>query len=472
MNDHDDLERRLRGALNRPRPSDAVDAEDFLGRVHHGAKVRRVKRRVSLVAASVVAVAGGGLAINASDLLGGSATPVAADHTTTKPAATVGSPSADTPPTTLTTPTHTPRQKVSQSPSNEPQPVTISANGSIAATDVHAVSLTATGTAHQWVLAKTPGSDCGRAACATVFATEKHGVPGSWTDIGQLPAPPATEDSPAPDSVSQLRFTKRGDGSGIYDGWAFGDALWSTHDSGKTCSTLGAPAGNVTHLESWGDFVYAAVSSSGNGQDTATLYRSPTTRNHWQPVRVTSKAVNGLSSVQALTAAKNVVALIDSGSGVRPVVYVSSDGVTWEPQRPCPRGTSPADLSTASDPTGTVGSLWVTCQGVAHTVILYTDTTNLGTWNSVPNDSFPPTVVVAAQSSTLAYVAGDNVPGIQRVSTTKPATTVPAVGVGSPVFFGFTNERYGYLLNSSGHILSTTDGGGSWVPYAVSDTTP
>ena len=43
----DDLERRLRGALTRPRPSDAVDTDDFLSRVHHGAKVRRVKRGVS-----------------------------------------------------------------------------------------------------------------------------------------------------------------------------------------------------------------------------------------------------------------------------------------------------------------------------------------------------------------------------------------------------------------------------------------
>ena len=42
--------------------------------------------------------------------------------------------------------------------------------------------------------------------------------------------------------------------------------------------------------------------------------------------------------------------------------------------------------------------------------------------------------------------------------------------VGSPVFFGFTNDGTGYLLSSAGSILSTTDGGASWAPYAVTDT--
>ena len=77
---------------------------------------------------------------------------------------------------------------------------------------------------------------------------------------------------------------------------------------------------------------------------------------------------------------------------------------------------------------------------------------------------------MAAQSPTLAFVAGDGVSGIKRVSTTEPATTVAADGVGPPIFFGFTNVSYGYLLDAEGNILSTTNGGGYWLPYAVSDT--
>ncbi len=77
----DDLERRLRGALTRPRQSDAADADAFLSKVHHGAKVRRVKRGVSVAAASVLAVAGGGFALNAAGVLDGSNAPVAANRT-------------------------------------------------------------------------------------------------------------------------------------------------------------------------------------------------------------------------------------------------------------------------------------------------------------------------------------------------------------------------------------------------------
>jgi photosystem II stability/assembly factor-like uncharacterized protein len=342
----------------------------------------------------------------------------------------------------------------------------ISPKGPIAAGEVKAVSLTATGNDHQWVLAETPGRDCGGPRCATVFSTDNHGLAGSWTDVGQLPAPPATVDNPRPRSVSQLRFTQRPDHTG-YDGWAFGNALWSTHDSGRSWTTDGAPAGKVTQLESWGDFVYAGVSSSVKGQDTATLYRSATTQNAWKPVRV---AAHGLTSVQSLAAGKNVLGLIDAGSGVHPVVYVSADGNKWLREQPCPAGTNAAALSTANDVTGAVGSLWVTCQGARSTVIRFTDTTNLGVWGSVRNDSFPPAVAVAAESPTTAFVAGDNVPGILRVSTSQPQTSVPAIGLGPPVFFGFTNTLHGYLLDSAGHILSTSDGGGSWQPYAVADT--
>src|SRR5262249_29730426 len=97
--------------------------------------------------------------------------------------------------------------------------VEISPKGPIAGGQVRALSLTATGTAHQWVLAKTPGRDCSRPACASLFATTDHG--GSWRDVGQLPAPPATSDTARPQSVSQVRITKRNDTT--YDGWAFGD---------------------------------------------------------------------------------------------------------------------------------------------------------------------------------------------------------------------------------------------------------
>jgi photosystem II stability/assembly factor-like uncharacterized protein len=466
-NDDDELDRRLRGALSRPRPADRVDTDEFLARVHHGARVRRVKRGVSIAAAGVLAVAGGGLAINATGYLGGSNTPAAAGHTT--PSTDLGTFSSTALPPTTAMPSHSEES----SPTTKPftGAVTISANSFIAAGDVHPVSLTATGTMHQWVLASTPGADCGRPACATVFSTDLHGASGSWTDVGQLPAPPATSGNPASDSVSQLRFAKRTDGSAVYDGWAYGNALWSTHDSGNTWSAAQAPPGQVTQLESWGDYVYAGVSSPVAGDDTATLYRSPATQDAWEPVKVGSK---GLTSVESLAAANGVVGLIDS-RGLHSVLYLSADGLTWQRQRACPAGTDPQALSTASrtiDPLTTMGSLWVTCSSLTSTVIRFTDTTALGSWHSVLKDSFPRTVTVAARTPTTAFVAGASVTGITMVSASKPPTLVPATGFGAPLFFGFTNETNGYLLDSNGNIVSTTDGGATWSTYAVSDTQP
>ncbi len=227
----------------------------------------------------------------------------------------------------------------------------------------------------------------------------------------------------------------------------------------------------MTQLESWGDSVYAGVSSSVAGDDTATLYRSPTTEDSWKPVPVTGKGVSGLgdlTSVQALAAAKGVLGLIDSG-GLHSVLYVSPDGESWQPESPCPHGMDASALSTASNASQTVGSLWVTCRDSSHSVIRYTTTKDLTRWQGVP-DSFSSTASVAAQSPELAFVAGDGVTGLKRVSINAPATPVAADGVGPPTLFGFTNVSDGYLLDADGNIVSTTNGGGTWSPYAVTDT--
>lgn len=468
MND-DELERRLRGALGRPHPGDGVDSDDFLTQVHHGAKVRRVKRGVGIAAAGVLAVTGGGLAINADGLFDGDQTHVADGRNTPSPHTLDTSVSTSPPPST-TEPSTSKQTQGGGGPTigGGPVSIQISPKSHIAAKDVQPLSLTATGNSYQWVLAKTPnsGKDCAFKECASIFATSSHSA--TWTDVGQLPAPPAaSSDAPTDVSVSQLRFTKRNDTT--YDGWAYGSALWSTHDSGQSWSPSGSWNGKVTALESWGTDVYAAVSSSAPGDDTATLYRSPTSSDDWAPVQVSA---NGLTSIDALVTATGVVALIDGGQQ-HPTVYLSRTGDSndWQQSRPCPPGTNPSALSSAGDASGT-GAIWVTCQGLSDATIRVTDTSQLGTWTAVPNDSFPVTVSVAAMSPTVAFVAGDKVNGIQQVPTTGSPTLVSNIGAVAPVMFGFTNQSTGYLLDSDGSILSTTDGGQTWRPYAVGDTQP
>ena len=67
-----------------------------------------------------------------------------------------------------------------------------------------------------------------------------------------------------------------------------------------------------------------------------------------------------LTHVQALAAAQGVVGLIDA-KRLRSVLYVSRNGTSWERQQACPTGSQPQTLSTATDPSKGIGSLWVTC---------------------------------------------------------------------------------------------------------------
>jgi hypothetical protein len=448
MSIDDDLEGRLRRALTTPRSSDRVDVDAFLSQVHHGARVRRIKRGASVGVAGVLLVAGGGAAVGAGGLLDDSRTPVAD-----------GPSGQQTPPVTAPGTSHSkgPAQQTFATGS-----VTIAPKGPIAASEVTPVSLTATGTEHQWVLARTPGRDCGAPACTSIFATDDHGA--SWSDLGQLPAPPATSDAPRPTSVSQLRVAKRTDDSGIYDAWAYGNALWSSHDSGASWSSASSPKGQVTQLEAWGNEVYAGVSSPVPGDDTAMLYRSPTAFDDWQPVKVGPQ----LTSVRSIAAAKGVVGLIDGG-GLHTILYVSRDGVRWERQRACPAGTDPGTLSAAADALTGPASLWVTCTGVTSGVIRFMDTDAWGRWTSV-RGSFGAGVVVAARTPTDALAAGTGILGIESVTAQAPPVQVYDRPVGAPLFFGFTNDSHGYLLDSTGAILSTTQGATGWTPYAVTDT--
>ncbi len=470
--DDDDLEERLRTALQTSSTGDRLDADAFLAQVRHGARLRRIRRGAAVTTAAVLLVSGGGFALDASGVLARSETPLAASpRQPTSPASAPSHPSSSTDPQSsadtqskVVPPTKPSESRASTASPSAQGSVRIRPHQPISAGNVTPVSLSATGDEHQWVLGKTPGGhDCAYSSCATVFSTDQHGT--TWADLGQLPAAPATTVDPTTTSVSQLRFTKRADGT--YDGWAFGNALWSTHDSGQSWSADSAPPGQVTQLEAWGGYVYAGVSSAVPGADTATLYRSSTEKDDWQPVPVGT----GLTSVQSLSAAQGVLGLVDSG-GPRSTLYVSKDGISWERQDPCPTGFDPGTLSTATDTATGTGSLWVTCDGASSTLIRFMDTTSFGTWQAPTGTGFGGTISLAARTPTSAMVAGAGVSGILQVSATLPPFQVYPQSVGTPLYFGFTNDHYGYLLNTDGAIVSTTDGGKTWAPYAVSDTKP
>ena len=264
-----------------------------------------------------------------------------------------------------------------------------------------------------------------------------------------------------PRSVSQLRFAKGPDGT--YDGWAYGNALWSTHDSGTTWSALRSPDGQVTNLEASGGYVYAAVSTGTPLARSAALYRSPTTTDQWSPV------LTGLTQVESIAAANGIIGVIDAGTnGSR--VFASTDGLTWHPQpAACAAGSRPSALSSAGNTASGIGSLWLTCVRGSTAVVRYLDTNNPAAWVRA-RGTFTEPVTVAARTPRDALVTGAGSGSTQDVTRTQPPAPWSSGSPSSVEFFGFTNEHYGYLLGSDGSILGTTNGGHTWSTYQVSNT--
>jgi hypothetical protein len=143
-----------------------------------------------------------------------------------------------------------------------------------------ATSVTFVGTQTGWVIgqAGTPG-DCATQYCTSVARTDNTG--GSWYGV---PAPKTG----APDGstgVGQIRFLNE------ENGWAFGPALWSTHNGGQSWAQVATGGLRVVSLETVGSEAFAIFGDcSGAGADYAsgctsyTLYSSPATVDHWQPV--------------------------------------------------------------------------------------------------------------------------------------------------------------------------------------------
>ena len=91
-----------------------------------------------------------------------------------------------------------------------------------------------------------PGSSCG-GPCTAVAGTHDYGV--GWTAIGAPPAAPPNGSS----GVSQIRFL------GLHNGWAFGPALYATHDGGHTWTAITGLRGRVIDLATVGHRAFAVV---------------------------------------------------------------------------------------------------------------------------------------------------------------------------------------------------------------------
>jgi BNR/Asp-box repeat len=99
---------------------------------------------------------------------------------------------------------------------------------------------------------------CGTGPCTVMAGTSDHG--GSWSKVGAPPAPPPG----APSGVSQIRFL------GPLNGWAYGPALYATHDGGRTWRRF-TVRGRVIDLSAAGSRAFAVIGTrcAASGSDFA-----------------------------------------------------------------------------------------------------------------------------------------------------------------------------------------------------------
>lgn len=245
---------------------------------------------------------------------------------------------------------------------------------------------------------------CSTAICTSVVRYDGKG----WRGI---PAPVApletTEPSTKATTVRDLRFATPS------DGWAFGGALWSTHNGGKTWKHINAGA-PVWDLATDGRTTYAIVGScSSSGQCHLRLRSAPAGADSWRDVPgVTATGTTARISLGSGTAA---VSLGNDSLFVR-------RGTQWKhATNPC-TDRAPVVASSASSARifalcgeGAMGSLYLTTS--------YSDdqgrhwTTRAGGASRLQLANGPFVSVTAASSSLLYAASGSpELGGVVNVS--------------------------------------------------------
>jgi photosystem II stability/assembly factor-like uncharacterized protein len=168
-------------------------------------------------------------------------------------------------------------------------------------------------------------SRCSEAPCTSMVATDDGGE--TWRGLPAPAAPLASAlDDPdpdgEPDAVSRVRFGDH------LDGWAFGPALWATHDGGAHWAEQHLD-GAVVDLASSDGVTYAVVTScpSGACEQGAALYRTDADADDWQVVDGVSLPAEGGTIELHGRAAWFVGPSTSDGGGA---TFLSSpDGTSW-----------------------------------------------------------------------------------------------------------------------------------------------
>jgi hypothetical protein len=311
--------------------------------------------------------------------------------------------------------------------------------------DFTPISITAVNDKTYWALGT---QQCGTVSCTAIVSTTDAG--SHFTEIAAPHAATISIDN-ATRPVLSLRFA---DSS---DGWAYGDALWTTSDGGATWVDTSLPAGSVKDLEAarnpgsvtgtaWA--VVQPIPFTSGYQLWQAPYATGSGTGAWQRVDLgadppgdsaPSLVVKGAAAYLLASDAKNVAHLYVASVGAATTTY------------PVPCGADAGAFSAG------VGSLWIGC-----TTGATVSTDGGATWHTADTPSKITLGVVGGIDATTAVV--DQGSSLVVVSTTG---TPKAAAISSPganfSFLGFTDAKVGYALSQApNRMWRTTDGGLTW----------
>lgn len=419
----DPLEDRVRHLLSDDSWRVDVDTDSTLRKVRQGAARRRVRRNIGLAAAAVLVVAGGagGVGYLADVLPKGNGNVTVASGEKDKAL----QPESGAAGTDQSGP-------ADAGPSPEASESTEDSYKSVMA-EFRAVSLTAAGPDRFWLLGK------GTTGTADVMATTDGGKTFTPTATIEAPVAAGTNELKA-DSISSIRFAVDGE-----NGWAYGRALWATHDGGSTWSKVGSLSGKVERLEIASGRAIALVKDG----DKWSAWGSPVASDDWSELDV------ALTDPSDLAVVGSIVVIADRSADEGVTAASSNGGAEFSRfASPCSPDLSGGTLSVTAD------SVWLSCPtGTAASVFVSHDAGR--SWDPVEaEESLPNSVLVGARtsSSTILAVRGQ----VEILSDQGKSQTVPIKDLGQPTFAGFTNQNVGYVLDLDGKLFRTTDGGQEW----------
>jgi hypothetical protein len=119
------------------------------------------------------------------------------------------------------------------------------------------------------------------ATCRTVLMRKTVDGGRTWFAVPAPDAPPADtyQGSPPANTVGAIVFTSAG------EGWAFGPALWQTHNGGATWRKMSGPGGPVQDLAAAADRVLAVTGRCGGGRACSfRVYSAAAGSDDWRAV--------------------------------------------------------------------------------------------------------------------------------------------------------------------------------------------